>query len=95
MSGLWPPTWSSEYDDAKESLPWPEQEETGYIRIRRGDFAKYVTGELGQLCSMWKRIKNYGLPQGRGYLAEPRFVMDVVRLFDCEVETYRRWRENQ
>ncbi|MDE5899169.1 MAG: hypothetical protein K2H09_07920 [Treponemataceae bacterium] len=40
---------------------------------------------------MWLRIKRYGWPQGRGYLAEPEAVRMIVQLFDREQEAFRQW----
>ena len=74
----------------KETLCWPENE-TGYIRIQRKDFSKYITEELTSLIQMWHRICAYGWPQGKGYLAEPDAVRTVVELFDREKANYLSW----
>lgn len=92
FSGLWPPDWSPEYDCVKENIPWPESP-TGYIRIQRKDFSDYITEELLSYLQMWHRIKQYGWPQNRGYLAEPETVRLVVELFDAEKETFLAWKE--
>ena len=75
----------------KETIPWPEQTDTGYIRLQRKEFKNYITDELSSLIEMWHRIKAYGWPQGKGYLAEPSAVVAVVRLFDTESQTFRGW----
>lgn len=74
----------------KEKLPFPESE-NGYILIRRKDFSKYITDELLSLIEMWHRIKAYGWPQGKGYLAEPEAVRVIVELFDAEKASFLAW----
>lgn len=94
FAGLWPPDWDPEYDEAKETIPWPESE-TGYIRIKRGNFKKYVTEELGALFQIWRRVKAYGWPQGKGWLAEPEAVRVAVELLDAERETWLAWEKER
>lgn len=76
----------------QELICWPESE-TGYIRIKRKDFNRYITEEFLTAIGTWRRIKNYGWPQGRGYLAEPRTVLEMVELFDREKANYSAWKE--
>lgn len=44
---------------------------------------------------MWKRIKKYGWPQGRGYLCEPRKVFEIVELFDNENDSFIAFQKRQ
>ena len=94
FSGLWPKDWSPEYDEAKESFPWPESE-NGYIRIKRKDFEKYITDDLYEYIQMWHRICSYGWPQGKGYLAEPESVRVIVELFDQEKANFLAWEKQK
>lgn len=91
---MWPPDWGGEYNDAKETIPWPESD-TGYIRVRRGDFGKYITDDLAAAVRTWRKIKRYGWPQGKGYLSEPAAVVEIVELFDAESENFRMFREKE
>lgn len=93
FAGLWPKSWSPEYDEAKECIPWPESE-TGYIRIKRKEISSYITRELTAYIQMWHRVKAYGWPQGRGYLAEPEAVRLIVELFDQEKNNFSSWESN-
>lgn len=72
----------------QEQIAWPEQKETGYIRIRRKDIPQYMTNDLFAAVDLWRKIKDYGWPQGRGYLSEPRALMKLVQLFDTEKANY-------
>ncbi|MCQ2585624.1 MAG: hypothetical protein MJ185_08530 [Treponema sp.] len=53
-----------------------------------------MTEELLSLIQMWHRIKKYGWPQNKGYLAEPQAVRVIVELFDGEKETFLAWEKN-
>lgn len=75
-----------------ENICWPESE-TGYIRIKRGEIKSYITDGLLSLVALWQRIKRYGWPQGKGYLAEPRFVLSIVELFDSEKSNFLEWKK--
>jgi ubiquinone biosynthesis protein COQ9 len=77
-----------------ESICWPENE-TGYMRIKRKDLSNYITEELTSLIQMWHRITAYGWPQGKGYLAEPEGVREIVELFDREKANYLLWEKAQ
>lgn len=77
----------------KEKIPFPESE-NGYILVRRKDFSNYITDELLSLIEMWHRIKAYGWPQGKGYLAEPEAVRVIVELFDAEKANFLAWEKN-
>ncbi len=77
-----------------EQIAWPENEQ-GYTRIQRKDFSKYITEELSALIQMWHRISAYGWPQGKGYLAEPEAVREVVELFDKEKARYLTWEKKR
>ncbi len=72
-----------------ERIAWPEQKDTGYIRIKRKDIHTYMTDDLFRAVELYARIKRYGWPQGRGYLAEPRAVFSLVTLFDGEKDNYQ------
>ena len=76
-----------------ENICWPESE-TGYIRIKRKEIKSYITDELCQAVQTWRHIKQYGWPQGKGYLAEPRAVLSIVELFDREKTEYLAWMKN-
>ena len=77
-----------------ERIPWPE-EQSGFIPIKREEFQNYITEELCQYFLMWKRIKKYGWPQGRGYLCEPRKVFEIVELFDNENDSFIAFQKRQ
>ncbi len=77
----------------QERICWPESE-TGYIRIKRKEIKNYITDEFFTLVQTYKRIKQYGWPQGKGYLAEPRTLFAVVELFDREKAKYLAWMKN-
>ena len=80
----WQLRWEAEYEDVKETITWPEQKETGYIRIKRTDIQNFMTQDLYSAISTYNRIKQYGWPQGKGYLDEPVLVFEIVELFDAE-----------
>ena len=61
------------------------------MKLKRKEFSKYITDELSSLVQMWHRICAYGWPQGKGYLAEPEAVREVVELFDREKANYLSW----
>lgn len=73
----------------QETICWPESE-TGYIRIKRKEIKNYITDEFLTLVQTYNRIKKYGWPQGKGYLAEPRALFAVVELFDSEKSNRQR-----
>lgn len=75
-----------------ENICWSESE-TGYIRIKRKEINSYITDDLLTATQTWRRIKRYGWPQGKGYLAEPRGLFSVVELFDREKENYLAWKK--
>lgn len=78
----------------QEIICWPESE-TGYIRIKRKEIQAYITDELIQAVALWRRVKQYGWPQGKGYLAEPRAVFEVVELFDAAKNSYNAWEKER
>lgn len=84
LAGLWPIDWSPEYERMSETIPWPENKETGYTRIRRKDIPSYINNDLSLAVAAYNRTKQYGWPQGRGYLAEPRAFFELIQLFDAE-----------
>lgn len=61
------------------------------MKLKRKEFSKYITDELSSLVQMWHRICAYGWPQGKGYLAEPEAVREVVELFDREKANFLAW----
>ena len=73
-----------------ETICWPESE-TGYRRIKRKEITSYITDDLLDAVELWRRIKSYGWPQGKGYLAEPRAIFSVVALFDAEKANFAAW----
>ena len=75
-----------------EKIAWPESE-TGYIRIKRKDIASYMTQEFFTLVDTYSRIKQYGWPQGKGYLAEARMLLELVTLFDDEKAHFKAFAE--
>lgn len=44
---------------------------------------------------IWRRVKDYGWPQGKGYLSEPEAVRAVVELLDAERSSYLAWERNR
>lgn len=85
--------YSPEYADMQETICWPENK-TGYRRIKRRDIQSYITDDFLTVFQTYGRIKNYGWPQGCGYLAEPRAVFDIVELFDREKAAYLKWKKD-
>lgn len=61
------------------------------MKLKRKEFSSYITDELSSLVQMWHRICAYGWPQGKGYLAEPEAVREVVELFDREKANFLVW----
>lgn len=61
------------------------------MRIKRKEIKSYITESLIQAVGIWRRVKNYGWPQGKGYLAEPQAVVAIVELFDTEKANFAAW----
>ena len=77
-----------------EQICWPESE-TGYIRIKRREIESYITNDFLKAFQAYKRVKQYGWPQGKGYLAEPRTLFSIVELFDSEKSNYSEWEKEK
>ncbi|MBR5965351.1 MAG: hypothetical protein IK015_04485 [Treponema sp.] len=54
-----------------------------------------MTEELAAAMRIWRRVKDYGWPQGKGYLSEPEAVRAVVELLDAERSSYLAWERNR
>lgn len=65
------------------------------MKLKRKEFSSYITDELSSLVQMWHRISAYGWPQGKGYLAEPEAVREVVELFDREKANFLAWEKRK
>ena len=61
--------------------------------IKRKDIASYMTKEFFALVDTYARIKQYGWPQGKGSLAEPRALLELVTLFDDEKAHFKAFAE--
>lgn len=59
---------------------------TGYsIGIARKDIKKYITPELLELLNIYKISKHWGLPNGKGWLDEPVYLIEAFTVFDTEL----------
>jgi hypothetical protein len=61
------------------------KEKIGGALIARADFKNYLTDDFYRALRLYSDIKQYGLPQGRGWANEPASVMELVKLFDAEI----------
>ena len=54
--------------------------------IKRGEVNDYLTSEFYEAYSLWSKIKQYGWPHGPCWIREPAALVDLVELFDTELE---------
>lgn len=54
------------------------------IGIARNDIKNYITDEFLAAFSMWRRCKNWGLPDNQGWLDMPAKLMNAFDVFDME-----------
>jgi len=54
--------------------------------IKRGEVNDYLTPEFYSAYSLWSRVNRYGWPNGFGWIHEPASLVELVELFDTELE---------
>jgi hypothetical protein len=54
--------------------------------IKRGEVQDYLTPDFYAAYGLWARIKRYGWPHGAGWANEPAALVELVELFDTELE---------
>jgi hypothetical protein len=54
--------------------------------IKRGEVKKYLTPDFYAAYNLWAKIKRYGWPHGPDWINEPAGLVDMVELFDTELE---------
>ncbi|MCL2181027.1 MAG: hypothetical protein FWB83_07855, partial [Treponema sp.] len=54
--------------------------------IKRGEVHGYLSPEFYTAYKLWSRIKRYGWPHGQGWIREPAGLVELVELFDTELE---------
>jgi hypothetical protein len=54
--------------------------------IKRGEVCDYLTPEFFDAYSLWAKIRRYGWPHGQGWIDEPACLVELVELFDGELE---------
>ena len=54
--------------------------------IKRGEVFDYLTPDFYEAYNLWSRIKRYGWPHGPDWIREPASLVELVELFDTELE---------
>ena len=54
--------------------------------IKRGEVFDYLSPDFFTAYSLWSRIKQYGWPHGPDWIREPAALVELVELFDIELE---------
>lgn len=59
------------------------------IGIARKDIKNYITDDFLANFLMWKRCKNWGLPENKGWLDMPAKLMNAFDVFDLELKEWK------
>jgi hypothetical protein len=54
--------------------------------IKQGEVKKYLTPKFWTAYNLWAKIKRYGWPHGSAWADEPAAVVELVELFDAELD---------
>jgi len=54
--------------------------------IKRGEVFDYLTPEFFSAYNLWSKIKRYGWPHGSAWIDEPASLVELVELFDIELQ---------
>lgn len=61
--------------------------------MRRKEVAAYLGPGFRYALRVWSRTKRYGLPNGSGWANEPAATMELLDLFEDELEAWKDWRK--
>jgi hypothetical protein len=63
--------------------------------IKRGEVYDYLSPEFYEAYGLWVKIRRYGWPHGPAWIQEPACLVELVELFDAELDILKeRDREN-
>ena len=54
--------------------------------VKRGEVNNYLTPDFFAAYNLWGKIKRYGWPHGPAWIHEPAALVELVELFDRELE---------
>jgi hypothetical protein len=54
--------------------------------IKRGEVQNYLTPDFYAAYDLWAKIRRYGWPHGPDWINEPVALVEMVELFDTELE---------
>ena len=63
--------------------------------IKRSEVQSYLTPELYEAYNLLAKIRRYGWPHGPGWIREPTALVELVELFDSELELLKERDRNR